>query len=160
MMTEIDQQISDTIGKAVDLVITPVGVGSLAQATISHYKTPSQNTAILAVEPDNAACLKASREKGEITTIITADTIMCGMNCGTVSSTAWPYLRDGIDACLTVNDEEAQQAQITLKDCMVDVGPCGAATFAALTKVCRYEREPLGISKDSVIVLLATEGPR
>lgn len=160
MMNEIDQQVFDSVGRFPDLVIAPVGVGSLAHAVVAHYKSPYRRATILAVEPDSAACLKTSLEQRRLTTIRTDDTIMCGMNCGTVSYTAWPYLRDGIDACLTVSDREAQLAQNALQKEQLDVGFCAAATFAAMHRVCKFKRSTLGISDKTVIVLLATEGPR
>ena len=158
MMTEIDQQVLDSVGKAPDLVVTPVGVGSLAHAVVAHYKSQNRLATILAVEPDSAACLKTGLEQRQPTTIRTGATIMCGMNCGTVSYTAWPYLRDGIDACLTIGDREAQLAQSALRKAQLDVGPCAAATYAAMERVCKFERIALGISDRTVIVLLATEG--
>ena len=158
-MTEIDQQTYDAVGKTPDLVITPVGVGSLAQAVLSHYKSQDRRATILAVEPDSAACLKTSLEQRRPTTVTTGSTIMCGMNCGTVSYTAWPFLRDGIDACITVTDREARLAQNTLVSEQIHVGFCAAATFAAMTKIGKTESRMLGISDKTVIVLLATEGP-
>ena len=162
MMNEIDRQLtsSSETSRGPDLVITPVGVGSLAHAVVSHYKLPGRSTTIVAVEPETAACLKTSLEHGTITTITTEDTSMCGMNCGTVSFTAWPYLRDGIDACVTVADTEAERAQDVLSGYGINIGPCGAATFAAFAKVCEHHKEELQLSQGSIVVLLATEGPR
>ena len=160
MMKELDQQTTDLLGKGPSIIVTPVGVGSLAHAVISHYKTQDRQATILAVEADTAACLKASLENGEITPISTGDTSMCGMNCGTVSYTAWPYLRAGFDACTIVTDQETQEAQEILDSFQINVGPCAAATLAALKKLSKDERRQLGIARDSVVVLLATEGPR
>ena len=38
MMTEIDQQLRDFGHTRPSLIITPVGVGSLAQAVVRYYK--------------------------------------------------------------------------------------------------------------------------
>jgi len=160
MMHEIDQQTTQLLGKQPSIIITPVGVGSLAQAVVSHYKAQHHQATILAVEPDTAACLKTSLEKGVITSISTGNTSMCGLNCGTVSYTAWPYLRAGIDACLTITDQEAEEAQEMLKGFEISVGPCAAASLAALRKLRKDEKEKLGVDGQSVVVLLATEGPR
>lgn len=160
MLTEVDQQLKPLYGEGPDLVIVPIGVGSLAHAVVGHYKQKGRRTMVLAVEPDTAACLKTSLERGEITTIETGDTSMCGMNCGTVSYSAWPHLRNGIDACITVTDSEAANAEDQLRDHEVNVGPCGAATLAAINKVCEHHKEEFHLSKSVVIVLLATEGPR
>ena len=160
MLTEVDQQLKPLHGEGPDLVVVPIGVGSLAHAVVGHYKQKGRRTMVLAVEPETAACLKTSLERGQITTIETGDTSMCGMNCGTVSSTAWPHLRSGVDACITVTDSEAAIAEDQLRDHEIYVGPCGAATLAAIFKVCENHREELHLSEKSVLVLLATEGPR
>ena len=57
MLEEVDEQ----LGAAPDLVAVPVGVGSLAQAVVSHYRrSGSPHPALLSVEPDSAACVLAS----------------------------------------------------------------------------------------------------
>lgn len=78
------------------VVVTPMGVGSLAQAAVAHYRSHanSGSFAILGVEPDTAACVQASMRTGVATSVTTASTIMDGLNCGTPSFLAWPYLRD------------------------------------------------------------------
>lgn len=161
MMIEIDQQTQQQAGKAPDLVIVPIGVGSLSQAVVAHFKSRTPSAAVLAVEPDTAACLKTSLENGRMTSISTEDTTMCGMNCGTVSTLAWPILRDGVDASITVTDAEAESAQDLLTEMQIRVGPCAAATLAALLKARGGETaDDLQLDGDSIIVLLGTEGPR
>lgn len=87
---------------------------------------------------------------------------MCGMNCGTVSSIAWPLLKNGIDASITVSDKEAENSRCMLSDGGFQVGPCSAATLAAISKICqsRVAKDVLDINTESTVVLLATEGPR
>lgn len=50
-----------------DLVAVPVGVGSLAQAVLTHYRgrPAGPAPALLAVEPETAACVLASLDAGE-----------------------------------------------------------------------------------------------
>jgi len=85
---------------------------------------------------------------------------MAGLNCGTISSSAWPVLRAGCDAAITVSDRDALRAVADLDRLGVSSGPSGAATLAgaraALTEPGR--RAALGLDDDSVIVLLSTEG--
>ena len=161
-MLEIDSQISEATGMVVpDLLVVPVGVGSLAQAVVAHYKYKPDPPRVLTVEPDTAACLKTSLEMGRETTIETGNTNMCGMNCGTVSSLAWPYLKDGVDASITVSDEQAEAALMMLMEMGIKTGPCSAGTLAALLKACeKTGRERLGLHEESCIVLFGTEGPR
>jgi len=174
---EIDEALGDA---RPDLVVVPVGVGSLAQAVIAHYKAvplpmpgPSVGTEnpgpfgaatrILSVEPDSAACVLASLRAGEPVTVATGDTVMAGLNCGTPSSAAWPYLLGGLDAATTVTDAAAGRAVADLAALGVSSGPSGAAALAgaraALTGAgAGTRREALGVGAGSVVVLLSTEG--
>lgn len=157
MMSEIDEQVGD---KCADLVIVPVGVGSFAQAVVTNYKGHNRRSRVLAVEPDTAACLHASLIKGECIPIETTPTIMTGLDCGTVSSIAWPILQSGIDASMTVSDFEAHEARVFLHGTGVPAGPCGAAPLAALLRLTDADKASLGLDKSSVVVLLCTEGER
>ncbi|MFF5232962.1 pyridoxal-phosphate dependent enzyme [Dactylosporangium sp. NPDC000521] len=135
-----------------DLVVVPAGVGSLLQAALTHYRgrTAPPGTAVVSVEPDSAACVLASVAAGHPVTVATGTTSMAGLNCGTVSSLAWPYIRNGLDACTTVTDAQAADAMRDLSAHGVDAGPCGAAALAALRS--------LRVAPDSTVVLLVTEG--
>jgi diaminopropionate ammonia-lyase len=157
LLDEVDTQ----LGGAPDLVAVPVGVGSLAEAVVRHYRRPgAAHPSVLSVEPDTAACLLASLTAARATTVATAATVMAGLNCGTVSSSAWPVLRAGCDAAVAVSDEEALCAVADLGRLGVSSGASGAATLAgaraALTEPGR--RAALGIDDDAVVVLLSTEG--
>ncbi|KAI0906396.1 tryptophan synthase beta subunit-like PLP-dependent enzyme [Ustulina deusta] len=157
MMLEIDEQMG---GEPIDLVIAPVGVGSFAQAVVSHYKAKKPASKVLTVEPDTAACLYKSLRKGEMVVERSSPTIMAGLDCGTVSSIAWPILRDGVDAALTVSDYEAHQASVYLKNHGVSSAPCGAATLAALRRLSESDKAALGLNSNSSVLLLSTEGAR
>jgi len=147
------------------LVAVPVGVGSLAQAAVAHYRASGagqEDVAVLSVEPDAAACLLASLRSGAPVSIPTAGTIMAGLNCGTVSSIAWPVLAGGLDAAVAVTDDAARRAAADLAAAGISSGPSGAASLAgvraALTGTGSADRRAaLGIDSASVIVLLNTE---
>lgn len=85
---------------------------------------------------------------------------MAGLNCGTVSSVAWPILQGGLDVSISVSDEAAHHAVVDLESLGVYTGPCGAATLAALRLISSWDRDVLGLRSDSVVVLLGTEGVR
>lgn len=164
MFDEMEEQVLEvTGGNEIACVVTPVGVGSLAQAVVTHFsrrKTPTGTTSakVMAVEPAAAACLKTSLEKGEMTSVETAHTICTGMCCGTLSITAWPILRDGVDFAVTVEDREVYKAIQKLEEYGVLAGPCGAACLAGLWELVRSEVSVL--DTDAVVVLLCTEGKR
>ena len=114
LVEEVDEQLTADF-RAPDLVVIPVGVGSLAQGAIEHYRAPgrAERPALLAVEPVAAACVLASRQAGEPLSVTTTATTMAGLNCGTPSSAAWPALSDGLDAVVAVTDSDARAAPPT-----------------------------------------------
>ncbi|KAI7260135.1 tryptophan synthase beta subunit-like PLP-dependent enzyme [Hortaea werneckii] len=162
LLTETDRQVAAaTNGKAPDLVLGSTGVGSWMHAVTSHYALASPSTKVVTVEPDTAASFKESLHCGDITPIKTGDTIMCGMNCGTTSTIAWPVLRSGIPTAATVTDRESHESVEYLKAVGVDAGPCGAASIAALRKICYAGMAgTVDERKEKVVVLFSTEGNR
>jgi diaminopropionate ammonia-lyase len=167
MLNESDEQVRlITGGKPATHTIVPVGCGSIAQAITQHYKSGAREeggmpaATVIAVEPTSAACLKASLQSGKSVQVKTQDSIMCGMNCGTLSTTAWPVLQAGVDASVVVGELEAHNAVEELRAAGVKAGPCGAATLAALRIICAMERETLKLGENSVVVLNCTEGER
>ncbi len=85
---------------------------------------------------------------------------MAGLNCGTVSSAAWPVLRAGCDAAVAITDAEALQASADLAALGVSSGACGAAPLAGVRAVLTggTRRAALDRPEDAVVVLLSTEG--
>ncbi|KAK8183565.1 tryptophan synthase beta subunit-like PLP-dependent enzyme [Phyllosticta capitalensis] len=170
MLNETDRQLAALLPDRPipACAIASVGVGSWAHAVTAHYKSKEKKSdstggcSVVAVEPTTAACLQTSLRAGHIVPIRTSNTIMCGMNCGTVSSLAWPVLRDGVDTSVVVSDHESHIATRDLHDLGVACGPCGAAPLAALRRLCRDEQaaKTLGLGEDAVVVLFSTEGAR
>ncbi|MWA15099.1 diaminopropionate ammonia-lyase [Streptomyces sp. BA2] len=167
LFAEIDAQLAAAAGaQAPDLVAVPVGVGSLAQAAVTHYRgRPAvlSAPALLSVEPEAAACVIESLTRGELTSVVTGDTAMAGLNCGTPSSLAWPYLRDGLDAAVAITDADSARAARTLDALGVSSGPCGAASLAGIRAALTGDgaddrRAALGLGPASTLVLLSTEG--
>ena len=85
---------------------------------------------------------------------------MEGMNCGTLSSTVFKDLQRGIDACASVSDFESHKAVQYLTTIPVNSGPCGGAALAALWQLADNSSRPKWLCKDSVVVILSTEGLR
>ncbi len=165
LLAEVDAQLTGLGAGGPDLVAVPVGVGSLAQAVVTHYRASSAaaRPALLAVEPIAAPCLITSLLAGKPTVAPTQPTVMAGLSCGTVSSLAWPVLEAGLDAAVAVPDEAASQARVDLAAAGVQAGPSGASSLAgaraALTGAgAGGRRADLGVTGSSVVVLLSTEG--
>ncbi|AHI00047.1 hypothetical protein KALB_6688 [Kutzneria albida DSM 43870] len=144
LFREIDEQLAGSPA----LVVVPMGVGSLAQAAVRHYRSAHRGVALLGVEPVTSACVLASLHAGRPVTVRTAPTSMAGLNCGTPSSIAWPWLRDGLDGAVSVDEEQAARAMEVLAAAGINAGPCGAATLAAASLV----------PHEGPVVLINTEG--
>ncbi|KAE8367121.1 hypothetical protein BDV27DRAFT_143009 [Aspergillus caelatus] len=159
MMMEVDEQIAKE-GLQCNLVVTPVGVGSLAHAVARHCKSRDAPISVVAAEPDSAPCLHSSLGSGKPVAVQTSSTIMDGMNCGTVSTTAWSDLQKLVDACVTISSHECHAAVEYLATKSIRAGPCGAASLATLKRLSATNEAQTLLNKDSVVVLLSTEGPR
>lgn len=162
---EVDAQLADQSQHGPDLVLVPTGVGSLLQGALAHYRSESvaRGTAVVSVEPEAAACIGPSLAAGHPVTVETGNTMMSGLNCGTPSSLAWPYIRHGLDAATTAGEKDTLVAARRLAELGVAAGPCGAASLAgarvALTgEGAASRRADLGIGPESIIVLTVTEG--
>jgi diaminopropionate ammonia-lyase len=142
------------------LVVVPTGVGSLLQAAIEHHRAPGRDhrPAVLAVEPATAACVTRSLRAGEPVTVDTsAPTVMAGLNCGTVSSTAWPAVRGGLDAGVGITDGEALAALADLHAAGVAAGPCGAAALAGARAAAAVPELAALLGPDVDVLLVSTE---
>jgi diaminopropionate ammonia-lyase len=162
LFAEVDHELSQQ-NLSVNLALIPTGVGSLLQSALSHYRSFPSGTAVVSVEPTEAACIAPSLNAQQAVTVETGVTVMAGLNCGTPSELAWPYILHGIDGAVAVTDDEDLRAARDLADLGVQAGPCGAAGLAAARKIFVGDRSAevrhhLGINKDSVILLLVTEG--
>ena len=164
LFREIDAAVADLGAPPVGLMTVPTGVGSLAQAAVVAARSSSGGspTSLLAVEPDSAACVTTSLGLGRRVSVETGTTSMAGLNCGTPSSLAWPFLLRGLDAAVTVSDGECERAARDLAGAGVSSGPCGAASLAGLRSALLAEdgrgRVQLGLGATSTLVLLSTEG--
>lgn len=159
LLTETEEHLSEQNLRA-SLIITPVGVGSLAHAVVRHCKSNDRRCAVMSVEPETAACLYKSLAAGKPTPVLTTKTIMEGMNCGTLSSTVFGDLQMGVDASATISDFESHQAIKYLKEKSINCGPCGGAALAALWQLADSDHRPAWLNNDAVVIILSTEGLR
>lgn len=154
LFAEADAQLRESTGVSADLVAVPVGVGSLAQAAVRHYRSVDRAPSVLGVEPESAPAILESLRAGRPLTVPTGDTVMAGLCCGTPSSIAWPVLEAGLDSAVTVSDAAAVRAAGDLAALGADCGPCGAASLAGVRAV----RSLRTLDPGSHVLLLSTEG--
>ena len=161
---EIDRQVFDAVDSSVpDAIVIPVGVGAFLQAALDHYPAgPPDGPVRIAVEPLAADCLYRSLEAGEPVTVPGPhDSMMAGMNCGTVSMIAWPTMRDRTDWAVAIEDAYAADAMRLLADAGLVVGETGAGTVGALLAIADASPASfadMGLGPDSTVVCVCTEG--
>ena len=89
-----------------DIILVPVGGGGLATGTAAFAKQKNPDIKVIGVEPEGAACLKASLEAGKVVTIPYINTIADGTAVQTPGDALFPYLETFLDGVITVSDEE------------------------------------------------------
>ena len=168
MMTECEREWGDA---PPDLVVVQGGVGGLAGGVAgwwAGYEGP-RRPRLVCVEPLAAACLQTSARRGSPTPVAgPLDTIMGGLRCGEVSTTAFPTVAASYDAYLAIDDEWAREGMRRLAaprgaDPRIEAGPSGAAGVAALLALAadpglRSVREALGWSPTTRALAIVTEG--
>ncbi len=169
MFREIEEALPDDESNF-DFIFVQAGVGSLAAAVAWHYATMrTERPKVVAVESNQAACIAESVGAGSPTTATgSLETIMAGLNCGTVSLIAWPFIDQGVDAVVTLSDDYAREAMRRLyypqgDDPQIISGESGAAGLGALlalreSPALAEAGEQLGIAAASRVLLLNTEG--
>ena len=166
MFHEIDEQLAAAGAGPPQLVLVQIGVGSLAAAVVRHFRsdevgTPAQ---VVGVEPTHANCAFVSIDTGRPVVVPGPHrSMMAGLNCGTLSSLAWPWLRRGLSAVAAVEDERAAEAMRLLAAHGVVSGESGSAGLAGLIELLRGRRaeamrERLGLTGTSRVLVLSTEG--
>lgn len=90
----------------VDYILVPIGGGGLAAGVSTLAKMLNPKIKVIGVEPAGAACMKASINHGEVTTLPQVNTIADGTAVKTPGSKIFPYIQDNLDDIITVEDEE------------------------------------------------------
>ena len=126
----------------VDIILVPVGGGGLATgvSTLAKYLKP--NVKVIGVEPEGAACLKASFEQGKVVTLPSVNTIADGTAVKTPGSVIFPYLQKNLDEIVTVPDQELVTAFLDMVENhkMIDENS-GLLTVGALRHIdCRGKK--------------------
>lgn len=154
-------------------IFVQAGVGSLAAATLGFYAQlfGSERPRSVIVEPDKAACLFLSAEKGDGKPHSFAgelDTIMAGLACGDPNPQAWNVLWDIADVFVKSPDYVAAKGMrvygVPLAgDPFIISGESGAATLGALMFIMQLPeyadlRDLLQLDSSSEVLLINSEG--
>jgi diaminopropionate ammonia-lyase len=156
IFAEADEQMA---GEQPDVALIPIGVGSLAVAAAAHW--PDEAPRLVGLEPETAACALESIRAGEPVSVPGPhDSIMAGLNAGSVSELAWPVLRDRFDAFCAIDDGWAEDGMRRLAAIGIDAGEVSGGTVGAALAICTDDdaRDALGIDEETSMFLLLTEG--
>ena len=74
----------------VDYILVPIGGGGLATGVSTLAKMLNPRIKVIGVEPENAACMKASLKAGEVITLPSANTIADGTAVKTPGTKDFP----------------------------------------------------------------------
>lgn len=126
-------------GRTPSVVMVQMGVGALGAAVVRGFAHRSR--VVVVVEPATAACGFRSAAAGHPVTVPgPRPSIMAGLNCGSVSATAWPEFLHGAYGFVTVDDGRAEDAVRDLLAAGIVAGETGAAGLAGLTAVAQQRR--------------------
>ena len=156
LFRETDAQLAQAGEQQPDVVAVQMGVGSLAAAAVRHYRRPGVGGRVIGVEPSAAACVLESMKAGRLVDVAGPfDEVIGGLNCGRPSLVAWPFLKDGLSACVAIPTSRAEEAVEMLAADGVASTACGAAGLAGLLE----HRKDLRLSATATVLVVSTEGP-
>lgn len=117
----------------VDYILVPIGGGGLATGVATLAKLLNPHIKVVGVEPSGAACVKASLEAGEVTSIAEVNTIADGTAVQTPGEKIFPYLQENLDGIITIEDDELIVAFLDMvENHKIIVENSGLLTVAAL----------------------------
>lgn len=90
----------------VDNILVPIGGGGLAAGVATLAKLMNPKIRVTGVEPEGAACMKASLDAGKVVTLDNVNTIADGTAVKTPGTSIFPYIQKNLDDIITVPDED------------------------------------------------------
>ena len=164
MMKEIFDQLQNN---KITHIILQAGVGGMAAAMIAgiaRYLTKIPITVV--VEPDSAACVLESIKSGKIEKIdIKRESLMGGMSCGEVSLVPWQILKNSVNNCLSIPDDDiplsvAMLAKGYFGNDKIIAGECSAPAVISLNVSCNNEqiKKDLELDMNANVLLIGCEG--
>ncbi len=142
----------------------PMGVGALAAAAIVAARRRMPPATVIGVEPDQSACVLQSL-KANTPTVVPGphESIMAGLNCDQPSPVAWPVVRAGLNATVSISDDAARVAMRVLAGQDMVAGETGAASLGGLLGLAKSPDATnlpsrLHLDKRARVLILLTEG--
>ncbi len=148
-------------------VFLQAGVGGMASGSITGIaKYFKRIPKIIIVEPENAACVLKSINKGDLQKVdIKKESIMGGMSCGEVSLVPWKILKESVNCCTSVPDDNVAKTIAMLSNKYfynkkIIGGECSTPGIISLISSCKNNivKKKLEISENSNILVIGCEG--
>ena len=164
MMKEISEQIKN---EKISHVILQAGVGGMAAAMVAGIaRYLDYIPQVIVVEPDSAACVLESINKGKIEKIsIEKESIMGGMSCGEVSLVPWEILKNSVHFCVTVSDDYISKtvkylANKEFSNDKIIGGECSAPGIVSLAGLNNDDetRKKINLNENSNVLIFGCEG--
>ena len=161
------KEISNQTDKYITHVFLQAGVGGMASGAIAGIaKYFKRIPKIIIVEPETADCVLQSVEKGEIQKIdIKKESIMGGMSCGEVSLVPWRILKNAVNICVSISDDNIAKTIAMLEKKYfsnepIIAGECATPGIISLIAASENEniKNKLELSDESNILLIGCEG--
>ena len=164
MMKETSEQIKN---EKISHVILQAGVGGMAAAMVAGIaRYLDYIPQVIVVEPDSAACVLESINKGKIEKIsIEKESIMGGMSCGEVSLVPWEILKNSVHFCVTVSDDYISKtvkylANKEFSNDKIIGGECSTPGIVSLAGLNNDDetRRKINLNENSNVLIFGCEG--
>ena len=161
------KEISNQTDQYITHVFLQAGVGGMASGAIAGIaKYFKRIPKIIIVEPENADCVLKSVENGSLQKVnIKKESIMGGMSCGEVSLVPWKILKESVNSCTSVTDENVDLTVAMLKnkilsDVEIVGGECSTPGIISLIACAEDSeiRKNLELEESSNILIIGCEG--
>ena len=161
------KEISTQTDQYITHVFLQAGVGGMASGAIAGIaKYFKRIPKIIIVEPENADCVLKSIDKGTLQKVdIKKESIMGGMSCGEVSLVPWEILKESVNCCTSVPDDNVAKTVAMLSNkyfCNKTIvgGECSTPGIISLISTCEndFVKKELEINVNSNILIIGCEG--
>ena len=161
------KEISNQTDQYITHVFLQAGVGGMASGAIAGIaKYFKRIPKIIIVEPENADCVLKSVENGSLQKVnIKKESIMGGMSCGEVSLVPWKILKESVNTCTSVTDENVDLTVAMLRNKIlsgVEIvgGECSTPGIISLIACAEDSeiRKNLELEESSNILIIGCEG--
>ena len=129
----VGKEIVDQVGGTINYVFASIGGGGLISGVSTYLKNTDENTKIIGVEPEGAACMKESLKQNKIVTLKKINTFVDGAAVATPGDLTFEIVKKNVDDVLLVPEGKDCITMIELyQNEGIVAEPAGALTVSAL----------------------------